>query len=513
MPDWTRKSLKREVDYSDEPLPPVWIPTGSYKLIQEEAAGNGVYRSGSKREAARAMLAALDQAQETVILTSYLLADAGIEEGLLRAAGRGVRVYLMFRSRLDEDPEQDFDQKVIAQHREMLRRLAGRVLIRCADFHAKALVIDPNGAAKGFLLTANVTVAALERNQELVVELSPAETRAVFDVLRWGFWESAETEVLEAGTDRNAEPLQLVAEPSSLEAGIVCTAGQTTSLRKAVEQLVHGSRRELVVASFGWEDQHEVVQMIAAKAREGTDVTLLARPRVASMPALLRLREANARVLGYKWLHVKAIWSDAGEALVMSSNLEAQGLDGGFELGVTLSGPRAGAVEGMLRSWVSAAPTSLELCPRVGHAVGTVQVWRDGRMLQVEIEREAKLDLGEVTADSADKLDEASPKFPKDASGTSLAHRVVFSWTAVAPSLADGAKEVPGNSVGKERAAPPHSSAGKKGKPSRTVQGPKVFREPSGELVVAVGGPDELEAARAIADEVGARAIVTGNRQ
>ena len=60
------------------------------------------------------------------------------------------------------------------QHQDMLNRLGGFALFRSAPhFHAKFVLSDPgkrDGA--GLLLTANLTKEALERNQELAVELT-----------------------------------------------------------------------------------------------------------------------------------------------------------------------------------------------------------------------------------------------------------------------------------------------------------------------------------------------------
>ena len=82
-------------------------------------------------------------------------------------------------------------------------------------------------------------------------------------------------------------------------------------------------------------------ELMCARARQGVSLTVLARVRPRAMPALVALAEAGARVLGFKWLHAKALWADSGRGLVMSANLEKHGLDGSFELGVRLDGERA----------------------------------------------------------------------------------------------------------------------------------------------------------------------------
>ncbi len=143
--------------------------------------------------------------------------------------------------------------------------------------------------------------------------------------------------------------------------------------------MIRGAVKRLVVASFGWQLDHPVVQALLSRAREGLSVTILARVRPSSMPALLALREAGATVLGFRWLHAKALWSDRGEALVASANLERHGLDDGFELGVRATGERAAAIGRALDAWALAAALRLETGVTVGDVTGEVQTWSDGR--------------------------------------------------------------------------------------------------------------------------------------
>lgn len=65
--------------------------------------------------------------------------------------------------------------------------------------------------------------------------------------------------------------------------------------------------REFFVAGFEWEKDPEIVESLCIRAREGLPVTALARIRASQMLALLALTEAGACVLGFKWLHAKAL--------------------------------------------------------------------------------------------------------------------------------------------------------------------------------------------------------------
>ena len=122
---------------------------------------------------ATAIVTLLADAQEKVVLSSFLLADKGVEDAIFEAAKRGVRVYILIASeaRLGrEDGEGEFDKRVLAQHKAMLERLGGYALFRSAShFHAKVVIADPDTRPAGILLTANLTREALERNEELAV--------------------------------------------------------------------------------------------------------------------------------------------------------------------------------------------------------------------------------------------------------------------------------------------------------------------------------------------------------
>ena len=80
---------------------------------------------------------------------------------------------------------------------------------------------------------------------------------------------------------------------------MVVTCGATCAVRDAALDLIRGARKRLVVASFGWQLDHPVVQALLARVRAGLSLTVLARVRPSAMPALLALREAGATVLGF----------------------------------------------------------------------------------------------------------------------------------------------------------------------------------------------------------------------
>ncbi len=349
-----RRTFVEAVDQRLLELPAAWASTGAV-APSRTGRGSAVYESGRGREMASAVVSLLAQAQEKAVVSSFLLADQMVEDAILAAARRGVRVYVLLASeaRLGrEEGEGEFDKRVLEQHKTMLTRLGGHALFRSAPhFHAKVVVIDPDTRPAGLLLTANLTSEALERNEELAVTLSAAEVAEVTGFLKWAMWESAEHELVDPKDRFKAtRPLGKLPHPAGASS-IVATTAMATAVRDELLRLIDGATSQIVVSSFGWEAEHEVVRRLCARAREGLDVTVLARVRPSAMGALLALGEAGASVFAFRWLHAKAIWTDAGESLVMSANLQRDGLDHGFELGVRLTGSRAAEIRERLMAW------------------------------------------------------------------------------------------------------------------------------------------------------------------
>ncbi len=249
-----QKPFVTVVDQRQRELPPTWASTPTTAAARGER-GHAVFESGRSREMANAVVSLLSQAREKVVLSSFLLADKGVEDAILQAAARGVRVYVLLASeaRLGrEEGEGEFDKRVLEQHKAMLTRLGGHALFRSAPhFHAKVVVIDPETRPAGMLLTANLTAEALERNEELAVTLTAAEAVEVTGYLKWAMWESAEHELIDPKDRFKAtRPLGKVAHPGA-GAAVVATTAATNTVRAEALRLIDGARSRIVVSSCG----------------------------------------------------------------------------------------------------------------------------------------------------------------------------------------------------------------------------------------------------------------------
>lgn len=489
-----------------EPLPACWLRRKPTVPDVDEASGV-VFRVGPGGKLRQALVDTVDRAAEVVLVASFLLSDEVLADALLRASEGGKRVYVLTAS--DEKlsklvPDEDvFEARMVEEHKRLLDRLAGRVLLRSADhFHAKLLVADPQTDPRGWISTANFN-KALRESVELGVRLRPNAASAAAGWFSYVFWSEAEREL--AGKGRLARVREPPGVPQPPEADdVVVTTRQHATLRAEALRLVEGARRELLVASYGLNAAHPVVEAIAAKAKAGVKVTVLTRPRPAVRDAALRLTEAGARVVGHDKLHAKAIVSEAG-AMVMSANLEPSGLDTGFEVGVVLDEAGRQDLRRVLAGdWAERFPWGFASSPDRTSHLGEVCLadrgLRDGRR---EVIEEKPVPLPPVIAGDALRLDDApepelrAPEMPE------FPQRLRFEWEVRPPHLPKGAKE---RLREVEREKRGKGGEVKKVK-TRVSHDPPVF-EHRGEAFVVLRDADQIDRAKAAATELGARVVL-----
>ena len=496
--NWIRHCTE-VVDQREYRLPPTWVSLPRKPNTQTES-GQYIHISGRNRELSNRIVSLMANARQMIVLSSFLLADKAIEQAILEAAKRKVRVYILLASeaRLDIDHADDeFENEMYEQHQDMLNRLGGFALFRSAPhFHAKFVLSDPGSEdGAGLLLTANLTKEALERNQELAVELKREEVDEAFVLARWAFWENAEHELIDPNDNfRSIKPLGLIQHPKP-EKNILATTSEFVQLRRESIRLIELAQKEILVASFGWSEDHEIVEYLCIRASEGLPVTVLARIRESQMPALLALANSGAHVLGFKWLHAKAVCVDSDTALVMSANLQSDGLDRGFELGVTMSDDRVQEVRNRLFGWSNTAHWGLLANPAIGDISGDARVWRDNQFEDISVKAKFHINLNPVIAESADNLDEvASPNIPPVSDLPVPAHDVVYEWQVQAPVLATNSKQVFRSSDDK--------------KENNGAFTPPVFDEPGGRRVVAIDSTNDIGLAHQVAKNTGAKSLV-----
>lgn len=487
-----KRKCTKTVDLSNAQLPPIWNFSDNKKQTVN-FDGNGVASSGNKRFIANQITSVVDQAQETIALCSFLLADDEIENALLIAADRGVRVYLLLASenRLENDAEDDFSKMCQDQHKASLKKLATKVFVRSAPhFHGKFVLADFNlPSARGLLLTANITKEAIERNEEMAVRTDYAETKLLSQLFRYVFWEQAEHQMLNSRDFESVKPLSQLQLPTDFKnpttnASILATTKESTSLKNACLNTINNATESLVVSSFGWDEDHEVIDSLCQQAQRGIQVTVLTRRRLSSMPALIKLAKSGIQVIGFNWLHAKVILADDAQCIVMSANFQKDGMDTGFETGVLLTDNRINGVREILNGWIQNSDSVLQVNTHLGDVYGKIEAWENKKFIELDIKKNSTENLEPLTAESVhlmtDERDLPSANWKQVQS-----HKVNYKWEVKAPVLPKNAKEIyeNGDQIKKDKKATPKSFS----PPVFQYQGKKlVVISVEGELASAI---------------------------
>lgn len=443
------KPLHREkiIDLTGEPLGAGWLRRHPTVNETKEETERGVWRAGPKLRFRDALIAGLEGASEIALISSFLLADDRVAAAMLEAAERGVRVYVLTASetRIGKivREEEGFEQQMADQHKKLLDSLAGKALLRSAEhIHAKFLVVDPqDDHAQAWLSTANFN-KALENSVELGVKLDAKGARALAACFNWAFWCEAESELREAGRLMAIKTGYPAAPQRPSDEDIFATLKGGTELREKLLAMICSASSEILVASYGIEANHPVVNSLVEAAKRGISVTVITRPRPAVTAGVTALAAAGITILGHDKLHAKALVVD-GQAIVMSANLESHGLDSGFEVGAILAPDAAREVEATLREWANAFPWVYRVDAVRGEHLGDFcpakAGLRDGVIRVTELHSQS---VQPIVAYDALSLDAApTPELNQATKPSELPQRVKFMWDVLPPQLPQGATQ------------------------------------------------------------------------
>ncbi|SIT04703.1 phospholipase D-like domain-containing protein [Insolitispirillum peregrinum] len=507
-------SRQYTLDLTSEPLGPGWLRRSEARPESNEAPADGLWRTGPEGRFRSAMIAALDGAQELVQGCAFLFADKQLSDALLRAADRGVRVYLLTASEqrigkhLQDD--QDFDRRMADEHKQLLDRLAGKVLVRSAEhLHAKFLLIDSPrpSVATGFVSTANFN-RALDENIELGIRLDGNEAVLLALYFNWVFWCEAERELIGKGrlmpvSSPPAQPQDPYGASQPLGQFVVATLRASQGLRASVLRLISQAKDEILLASYGIELDHAATQALLKALQSGVAVTILTRPRPAVSAALSAFAKAGARIVGHDKLHAKALVADQ-QALVMSANLESGGLDTGFEVGVLCSGKRTEEVRDTLLQWIEAAPWQFRHDATRGDHLGDFlpaeKGLRDGveKVIPLTTQR-----CGSLVAPDALRLEAAPrPRLEPAPPRGELPQQVTFHWEVEPPRLPRQAR------LRKAKAKLDQSNARKGDKMIEVLESTPEIYDHGGKVYVLVKGSADIVEAERLAAKLSAIVVV-----
>ncbi|MFP6788972.1 MAG: phospholipase D-like domain-containing protein [Thalassolituus sp.] len=486
------KTETKIIDQSNTKLPPVLLPVLPKQVSDPQPINSSLFCN----ELQSRVVELIDNAEHSVILSTFLLADEHVESAVLKAAKRKVHVYILLacETRLDGDvPDDDFGKKCLVQHKEMLNKLSGHVHFASAPhFHAKAVVIDAlreTGNAKGLLLTANLTEEALKRNEELGVLLSRHQIDEIVKVFRWAIFESAQHHMTSRGEFSAYKSPGNVGYPRELTE-ILVTSSEDTQIREHALALINKADKELIISSFGWQEDHQLVKAICERAKSGVKVTVLSRQRPAAMPALLAMKQSGASVMCFKWLHAKAIVVDGMHGMVMSANFQTHGMDQGFELGVKLTGTQVTELMNCFDVFLTHSHNELHIEMSLGMISGGFEAWENNAFKGYSVNEVDVVELSPIKADCLSDMDK-KPNIPNANWRGNTSHKIEYKWRIEPPVITNTSSEYFRPSAAKSEASKKQDTSS-----PRESYEPKVVRLTKKQLAITVRQESELTMAK-----------------
>jgi phosphatidylserine/phosphatidylglycerophosphate/cardiolipin synthase-like enzyme len=307
---------------------PAFLPSPTSTPHSPVAAVSDVSLAIEPSDGIRWLTRAIDHAQRTIFVETYILSDNRIIHALERAEAQGVDVYVI----LERHPF-----GLASQPGKVEAELAATgVSVRWAPpgfqfMHAKYLVLDDQLA---LISTANLSRAAFAKNREFFVEIRiPREVHEISNLFRRD-WDRL--------PEQSADPALLISPLSA---------------RSKLEALIRRAQRSIDIYAEEIGDP-AIERLLDAKARQGLRVRLLL-PLGSSRTAAIALmrHEVHVATLVNPYIHAKVLLEDSSTAYVGSINLSTTSLDYNRELGILLNGNAVKLLQSTFeRDWAKASP-------------------------------------------------------------------------------------------------------------------------------------------------------------
>ena len=328
------------------PVPQAYQPIEDRKVLWEV---------GPQQHVLQQLTHLIDQAKEMICVQSFIMDDNPVVNALVRAADRGVTVFVTGATVKLSPPEEEPEFRVESYKRLLEEKFKHRFLFRAADhFHAKFILIDPETRPAGILLTANLTDKALQKNPELALPLSDLQVKELYELFRYHFWEQAQEE----HTDRKEFAATQAAgkfQPTKPAHSLFTLQGATQQyLRDTLLAAIEKAESSISLSTYNLDPAHPVAQAILAKAQAGIPLQLFFPEREAKIKAACQpFLDAGAEVFIQPFLHAKALLVDGKEGFVFSANVEKRGLDEGWEAGIPLNESQTQVMKQLFADWAS----------------------------------------------------------------------------------------------------------------------------------------------------------------
>jgi cardiolipin synthase A/B len=277
------------------------VAQSNLQLFVEPAAGEQV------------VLNAINNAQQSVWLETYLLTDTNIINALEKAAGRiQVRVMLEPNPVGGGSPQSTLDA---------LKAAGASTEDTSPSFtltHEKGMIVDGKTA---FIMTCNFTYSALNgKNREYgIIDSNTTDVQAVIDIF-------------------NADWNRTAIQPS--DPGLVVSP---TNSRSDLTTFINNAKSSLLIEAEELQDSG-IEQAIVSAAKRGVKVQVIlpspssssSDPNAAGI-ATIKAGGAQVEEDAQLYMHAKMMVADGTSAFVGSENISSNSLDNNRELGLIFS--------------------------------------------------------------------------------------------------------------------------------------------------------------------------------
>lgn len=331
----------------------VFLPNGK-NWISTETQSQLIFESGPGTLALNHICMQIDRAQTMVCLASFLVDQNPIVDALMRAADRGIKIYILGAATAKLAAEiEDTDHSHRKSYERLLKEVfKKRFLFRSAEyFHAKFILIDPMHSGSGFLCTCNFTTKAFTQNPEIILPLSPSQQKELFQIFIYHFWEQSQEEQTEGRDFKKIKPLNKFDFPQLKELILTTPSDVNSNLKNSLYTIIDEARQELVLSVFGMDVSHPLTQLLLQKLKKGLKITLFTRPRSSQSEPLKQLLQAGAEIILHPLLHAKFLLVDQKRAWVFTANFQKHGMDSGFEVGAALSAGQVQQLRKIIKGW------------------------------------------------------------------------------------------------------------------------------------------------------------------
>lgn len=306
----------------------------------------------------------IEKAKELIVICSFLIQETEITKALMKAANKGVRIYILTASeqRLDKDQgrENETENERIEDHKKLLRILKTNCFIRTArHFHAKFILIDPkNESRTGYLSSANFTQHALSNNLEIGIKLNGKQIIDLFNTFCQAFWYEAEHESLSRESLRSVKKIdeRLFDKPIINH---IFGAKQDIGFKETLEETIEKTTGPIYLCTYSISQSTTLFDILDKQLQKGRKIYLYTRPRKSDIESLARLKESGAQIKGHILLHMKGMFIEDKDKLIgmiFTGNLTSESFDESYDVGIFLSKDQNKRILPIIKSWDEIIP-------------------------------------------------------------------------------------------------------------------------------------------------------------